>query len=221
MAERRFAGRERLHRGDRGVSIYGEGFPHLGRDVTRRDGARRAGEGKEPERAKEECGYSRSPRRCRIGQYAGDRAEIIRASGGGDEIPAERNHHRPAQASRVLEWSRPRAGGRGADRVSRRIFSGAAQGAEAGVRALAVLGCAIALACHTGKPEPATGTRVLGAVERSGDSIITRLTIVNELNRARDVGFMKCPPRNTVRLTQVSSVAGAYHGSWDYAVMDS
>lgn len=89
------------------------------------------------------------------------------------------------------------------------------------MRALAAIGCAIALACHTGKSEPAIGTRVLGAVERSGDSIITRLTIVNELNRVRDVGFMKCPPRNTVRLTQVSSVAGAYHGSWDYAVMDS
>lgn len=89
------------------------------------------------------------------------------------------------------------------------------------MRVLAVIGCAIALACHTGGPEPAMGTRVLGAVARSGDSIITQLTIVNELNRARDVGFMKCPPRNTVRLTQVASVAGAYHGSWDYAVMDS
>lgn len=89
------------------------------------------------------------------------------------------------------------------------------------MKALVVLGCAIALACHTGRPEPAMGTRVLGGVERSGDSIITRLTIVNELNRERDVGFMKCPPRNTVRLTQVSSAAGAYHGTWDYAVMDS
>ena len=89
------------------------------------------------------------------------------------------------------------------------------------MRALVLIGCAMALACHAGQPEPAMGTRVLGAVARSGDSIITTLPIVNELNRARDGGFMKCPPRNTVRLTQVASVAGAYHGSWDYAVMDS
>ena len=89
------------------------------------------------------------------------------------------------------------------------------------MKALALVGCAMVAACHMGKPEPATGTRVLGAVERSGDSIITKITIVNELNRARDVGFAKCPPRNTVRLTQVASAAGAYHGTWDYAVMDS
>ncbi len=89
------------------------------------------------------------------------------------------------------------------------------------MRNLLMLGCAVALACHTGKPEPATGTRVLGAVERSGDSIITNLTIVNELSRERRVAFAPCPPRNTVRLITVSSAAGAYHGTWDYAVMDS
>lgn len=79
----------------------------------------------------------------------------------------------------------------------------------------------LALACHTGRPEPATGTRVLGAVERSGDSVITNLTIVNELNRERSVAIAPCPPRNTVRLILVSGAPGAYHGSWDYAVMDS
>lgn len=89
------------------------------------------------------------------------------------------------------------------------------------MRTIATLACAIALACHTGKPEPATGTRVLGAVERSGDSIITKVTIVNELGRERSVAFAPCPPRNTVRLITVSGAAGAYHGTWDYAVMDS
>ena len=85
------------------------------------------------------------------------------------------------------------------------------------VAALSLMGAA----CHMGNPEPATGTRVLGALERSGDSIITNLTIVNELSRARDVAFAQCPPHNTVRLTLVSGVAGSYHGTWDYAVMDS
>ncbi|HJQ12571.1 MAG TPA: hypothetical protein VJ840_16175 [Gemmatimonadaceae bacterium] len=84
----------------------------------------------------------------------------------------------------------------------------------------AVVTCVLA-GCHVGKPEPTTGTRLLGTVNRSGDSIITNLTIMNELNRARDVAFARCPPRNTVKLTLVSGVAGAYRGTWDYAVMDS
>ena len=89
------------------------------------------------------------------------------------------------------------------------------------MKVLAAFGCVFALACHTGKPEPATGTRVLGAVARSGDSVITNVTIVNELNRERSVAFAPCPPRNTVRVTLVSGAAGAYHGTWDYAAMDS
>ena len=89
------------------------------------------------------------------------------------------------------------------------------------MRAVVAILCVLAAACHTGKPEPATGTRVLGVVERSGDSIITNLTIVNELNRTRDVAFAQCPPHNTVRLTLVGGAAGSYHGTWDYAVMDS
>ena len=62
------------------------------------------------------------------------------------------------------------------------------------MRTVAILGCAVALACHVGTPEPATGTRVLGVVQRSGDSIITTLTIVNELNHERSVAFAPCPP---------------------------
>ena len=81
--------------------------------------------------------------------------------------------------------------------------------------------CAIGVACHIGRGEPPTGTRVLGAVARSGDSIVTSVTLVNELNRERAVAFARCPPRTTVRLTLVSGVAGAYRGTWDYAVMDS
>ena len=81
--------------------------------------------------------------------------------------------------------------------------------------------CVFALACHVGRGEPATGTRVIGAVERSGDSIITSVTLVNELNRERDVAFAQCPPRTTVKLTLVAGSAGAYRGTWDYALMDS
>ena len=83
--------------------------------------------------------------------------------------------------------------------------------------------CAGALACHLGGPgnNPPVGTRFVGGVERSGDSIITKITVVNELNRARGVAFAPCPPRNTVKLTLVSGAAGAYRGTWDYAVMDS
>ncbi len=89
------------------------------------------------------------------------------------------------------------------------------------MRALLAIVSVALVACRVGKPEPATGTRLLGTAVRSGDSIITNLTIMNELNRARDVAFAKCPPRNTVKLTLVSGVAGAYRGTWDYAVMDS
>ena len=89
------------------------------------------------------------------------------------------------------------------------------------MKAFVAIACAAVIACHMGKPEPATGTRVLGAVERSGDSIITNVTVVNELSRARDVASAQCPPRNTVRLTLVGGAAGSYHGTWDYAVMDS
>ena len=81
--------------------------------------------------------------------------------------------------------------------------------------------CSLVLACHAGRGEPPTGTRVTGAVQRSGDSIITSVTLVNELNRERGVAFAQCPPRTTVKLTLVSGTAGAYHGTWDYAVMDS
>ena len=81
--------------------------------------------------------------------------------------------------------------------------------------------CAMGVACHVGRGEPPTGTRVTGAVARSGDSILTSVTILNELNRERAVAFAQCPPRTTVRLTLVSGVAGAYRGTWDYAVMDS
>lgn len=80
------------------------------------------------------------------------------------------------------------------------------------------------LACHQGGPgdNPPTGTNLLGAVERSGDSVITTITIVNELNRERRVAFAECPPRNTVKLTLISpAAAGAYRGTWDYATMDS
>ena len=81
--------------------------------------------------------------------------------------------------------------------------------------------CLCATACHIGRGEPAVGTRLVGAVERSGDSIITKLTIVNELNRERGVAFAACPPYNTVKLALVTSAAGAYRGTWDYATMDS
>ncbi|HKN57374.1 MAG TPA: hypothetical protein VJV97_00880, partial [Gemmatimonadaceae bacterium] len=89
------------------------------------------------------------------------------------------------------------------------------------VRALIGLGSVCVLACHAGPGEPATATRLLGAVQRSGDSIITTVTIVNELNRERGVAFAKCPPRNTVKLTLISGVAGSYRGTWDYDTMDS
>lgn len=79
----------------------------------------------------------------------------------------------------------------------------------------------LTLACHAGRGEPATGTRVLGSVARSGDSIVTSVTIVNELNRERPVAFAPCPPRTTVKLALVSGNAGAYRGTWDYALMDS
>ena len=89
------------------------------------------------------------------------------------------------------------------------------------VRALIALGSVCVVACHVGPGEPATAMRLLGAVQRSGDSIITTVTIVNELNRERGVAFAKCPPRNTVKLTLISGVAGSYRGTWDYATMDS
>ena len=91
------------------------------------------------------------------------------------------------------------------------------------MRALVGVVCAFVLACHQAGPEsnPPVGTRLVGGVERSGDSIITKVTIVNELSRERDVAFEPCPPYNTVKLTLVSGAAGAYHGSWDYATMDS
>src|SRR5690349_1693553 len=87
--------------------------------------------------------------------------------------------------------------------------------------AIAAIGCVLGLGCHAGRGEPPTGTRALGAVAHSGDSIITSLTLVNELNRERGVAFAQCPPRTTVKLTLVSGSAGAYRGTWDYAVMDS
>ena len=89
------------------------------------------------------------------------------------------------------------------------------------VRALIALGSVCVVACHGGPGEPPTAMRLLGAVQRSGDSIITTVTIVNELNRERGVAFAKCPPRNTVKLTLISGVAGSYRGTWDYATMDS
>ena len=91
------------------------------------------------------------------------------------------------------------------------------------MRVVVVVACVLVGACHAGGPgdNPPTGTRFIGAVERSGDSIVTTVTILNELNGRRDVAFAECPPRNTVKMTLVSGVAGAYHGTWDYATMDS
>ena len=89
------------------------------------------------------------------------------------------------------------------------------------MKALVAAACVIAAACHMSGPEPAIGTRIVGAFARSGDSIITNVTVVNELNRERSVALAPCPPRNTVRLTLVGGAPGAYHGTWDYAVMDS
>ena len=92
---------------------------------------------------------------------------------------------------------------------------------ETAMRALFAGACVLGIACHAGRGEPAMGTRVMGAVERSGDSIVTSVTIVNELNRERAVAFAQCPPRTTVKLALVSGRAGAYRGTWDYALMDS
>ena len=59
MAGRRFTRRQRLHREDRAVPVHGEGFQDVGRNAARRDGAGGPGEGKEPERAEEECRHRR------------------------------------------------------------------------------------------------------------------------------------------------------------------
>lgn len=90
------------------------------------------------------------------------------------------------------------------------------------MRALGVLVCVGALACsQAGRRSPPTGTRFVGVVETAGDSIVTSITFVNELDRERGVAFAPCPPRNTVKLTLTSAPAGAYRGVWDYATMDS
>lgn len=91
------------------------------------------------------------------------------------------------------------------------------------MRRLAICGLVIVVGCHQGGPgRNAVGARLSGVVERAADSVVTSLTISNELNRAHEIQFAPCPPRNTVKLTLVSgAAAGAYHGTWDYATMDS
>ena len=91
------------------------------------------------------------------------------------------------------------------------------------MRRLSIAALVIAAGCHNAGPgRNAVGARLTGGVARSADSVVTSLTISNELNRAHEVEFAPCPPRNTVKLTLVSGVAaGAYHGTWDYATMDS
>ena len=86
-----------------------------------------------------------------------------------------------------------------------------------------IVGVLIVLGCHQAGPgRNAVGARLSGGVERLADSVVTSLTISNELRREHEVEFARCPPRNTVKLTLVSGVAsGAYHGTWDYATMDS
>ena len=91
------------------------------------------------------------------------------------------------------------------------------------MRRLLTASALIVLACHNAGPgRNVVGARLTGVVERLADSVVTSLTISNELKRAHEVEFAPCPPRNTVKLTLVSGIAaGAYHGTWDYATMDS